>query len=459
MKTTKHITPTLLITIIVFCILLLPSVIINISVTKFILTKISFVIPLIVISLILSFTLRKSRIAGIIATLSFVLFITLISIIIENFENEYEEKVVWNSTENSFTTDFLVGKQGRLYLEAQINDVTGLFLFDTGCSLTSVNEKHITKKNIKLERYTIRDVNGIKQTKNTFMVKRFELGNIGIERLKVYPSDSLSWTSPEGINFKQDSVLGIIGNNIISKFVWDFDLIKHRVTVSNKKDYCNSIPDSLAIDLVSKNSHKEIAVQINGKDKILILDFGSTLPIILSDSIPNRNVPKNNNATFSGKRVKGALSHLDSINSKQNSSGGFVHIKLGNVEFKEIKCIKNDNIDLLGIPFVWSFERVVLDFGNNKSYFISDNFEASEFGVKKHNWQSIVNERKIMKLYAKPSGTKIMIEKDSMKIQYIVYGYTKLYKNNGGIDSIYCQDSLHMPNGQTLNGPITTKIN
>lgn len=459
MKKTKIVIQVLLISIIVFCILLLPSVIFHTSVTKFILTKISFVTPLIVLSFILSFILTKSRIAGIIVILSFVLFISLISILIENIENEYEEKVVWNSTEDSFTTDFIVGKQGLFYLKAQINGATGLFLFDTGCSLTSVSEKYISNENIKLKPYTITDVNGIKQTKHTFMVKWFELGDMGIERLKVYPSDTLSMTSPNGVHFKQDRILGIIGNNIISKFIWDFDLIKRRVTISNNKDYCNSISDSLAINLVSRNTHKEIPVQINSEDKLLILDFGCSSPIVISESIPNRNVLNKNMGTFSGERSKGALSHLDSINGVRDNSGGFIDIKLGNYKFKKIKCIKNDHVDLLGIPFVWSFERVVLDFSNNKSYFISDNFTSSEFGVKKHNWQSIVNKSKIMTLYAKPNGTLIKMEKDSMEVRYVVFGLTKLYKNNGGLDSIFCQDSIHMPNGQTINGPITMKLN
>lgn len=459
MKYTKIVTQTLLISIIIFGILILPVVIFNISFTKFILTKISFVIPFVVLSLIFSFTLIKSRIAGIIVILSFVLFLSLISIVIKNSESEYEEEVLWSSNVDEFTTDFIVGKQGYLYFKAQINNVTGLFLFDTGCSLTSVNEKFITNGSMKRNRHTISDSNGMKQTKHSHIVNKFELGNIEIRNLKTYPLDSLTWTSSDGIFFEQDSVIGVLGNNIISKFIWDFDFLNQCVTISNNKNYCDTISDSLSINLVSKNNCKEIPVIINQTDKLLLLDFGCSSPIILSDSIPERKELNKKAATFSQKRGKGALSHLDSINNNQTINGSFVDIKLGKFEYKKIRCANNNHSNLLGIPFIWSFERVVLDFSNNKTYFISENNEASKFSIKNHNWQSIINKGEIIELYSKPDGTLIKMENQSMEVRYMVFGHTKLYKNKGRLDSMFCQDSIHLPNGQTINGPITIKLN
>ena len=141
----------------------------------------------------------------------------LIIFLIEKKErvNKGTENVQWNSPNESMTLDFIVGKSGHLYLEAQMNGTTGLFLFDTGYDISTINEKYITGDDLKLQYYTIRDAKGIIQTKNLNKVGSFELGAIKIKDLDVYPEDSLSWKDPKGINYNQDSVIGIIGNNIM----------------------------------------------------------------------------------------------------------------------------------------------------------------------------------------------------------------------------------------------------
>ena len=278
--------------------------------------------------------------------------------------NSGAENVQWNSPNKSMTFDFIVGERGHLYLEGQMNSINGLFLFDTGAEISFINEKYINGEELKLKSSLIIDAKGIKQTKNVFLVKSFELGAIKIKDLDVYPADSLMWKDSKGFFYNQDSIVGIIGNNIISKFIWDFDMVNKRVTVSNSKSYCNSIPDSLAIELVSIEKHKEILVRINGKLKRLTLDFGSRFPISLSSSIPNKK-KSDKNSSFSQK-TKGGLNHLDPTNGKETKFD-FVDLKLGTYKFKEVQCFENDNSALLGIPFVWSF-RFYHEFnGSNNS--------------------------------------------------------------------------------------------
>jgi hypothetical protein len=370
---------------------------------------------------------------------------------IKIIDNQNTEKVNWNSPNDNVPIDFVVGKQGLIYLNAKINDVNGLFLFDTGCELTSVNEKIVCDKKKKLNPYTILDAKGITQTKNVFKVKSFELGAIEIRKLHVYPTDSITWTHPKGSNYNQDSILGTIGNNIISKFIWDFDLINQRVTVSNNKMYCLNLLDSAAIDLVTKGNHKEIEVLINGEQKILTLDFGCSFPIVLSDSIPEKKVTEENFVFC--HETKGALDHLDSTEISKNSFD-FADIKLGTYEYTQIKCVENDHADLLGIPFIWSFKRVVLDFNNCKSYFISENEFAGGFGVNNYNRQSTNDEMDENGVIwaGKPGGMTVVIERDSIRIKYIIYGSSKFYKNNY---NLLCNDSLLMPNGEIQHGPFT----
>ncbi|WP_167605817.1 retropepsin-like aspartic protease [Maribellus sediminis] len=425
---------------------------------KFVFTKIVIVIPLVILSLVFSFTLLKSRVAGITVVLSFAFFMSLVSIVIGTIEKDYEEEVVWSLNADKFTSDFTVGNEGHLYLKAQINGAPGLFLFDTGCGVTVVNEKYISNGSLKWKHLTIKDANGIRQNKPSHIVREFELGDISIRNLKTYPLDSLTWTSSDGIFFGHDSVVGVLGNDIISKFTWDFDLLNQCVTVSNNKAYCSTLSDSLAIDLVSKNNVKEIPVFINETAKMLLLDFGCSSPIILSDSIPQGKESEKEKITFYQARGKGGLNHLDSINN-QTIDGSFVDIKFGKYEYNNIRCVNNNHADLLGIPFIWSFERVVLDFPNNKSYFISANLNASQFSVKNHSWQSVIDNDNTIELYPKPGGTVISIESESKQVNYVAFGYTKLYKQKGRVYRMFCQDSVRLPDGKTINGPVTMELN
>jgi hypothetical protein len=383
--------------------------------------------------------------------LVFIIFLIVKKLIVNNGT----EKVQWNSPNESITLDYIVGKSGHLYLKGQMNGITGLFLFDTGAEISLINEKYITGKELKIKPFTINDAKGIKQTKNVYLVKSFELDAIKINELDVFPADSLMWKSPKGIFYNQDSIVGVVGNNIISKFIWDFDMVKKRVTVSNSKSYCNSIPDSLAIVLVSRENHKEIQVQINGKLKRLTLDFGSYFPISLSGSIPNKKNSDKNNSN--SQKTKSGLTHLYSKDGKE-SKFDFVNIKLGTYEFREIQCFENDGSALLGIPFVWSFKRVVIDFINNKAFFITLNEKAGDFGVIKFNRQSVFNAAEIIDYNCKPEGSLFIFEKDSIRIRYVGYGKLKVYKNNNKLDSIYCYDSLKFPDGKMKYGPFALKI-
>lgn len=373
---------------------------------------------------------------------------------VNSLEKEDKEKFVCNSPDDSYTTNFIIDKEGLIYLKAKINNTNGLFLFDTGCELTSVNEKIVTEKKMKLHPYTIYDSKGITQTKNVYKVKSFELGAIGIEKLHVYPTDSLSWTDPKGSHYKQDSILGTIGNNIISKFIWDFDLINHHVTVSNNKRYCHNLPDSLAIALVSKNSNKEISVLINGVRKMLLLDFGCSQTIILADSIPNQEITKEK-INLSVEH-KSSLNHLDSINGRVNNIN-FVNLQLGSNLFKEIICVGNDHVNVFGIPFIWAFERVVLDFENNRAYFISKNNTLSNYSIDKYK-RNYINGNATINMKCKPNGLKFILQSDLTRISYVLFGNIVMYKSNSKLDSIICLDSLRLPNGQIKFGPATLKV-
>lgn len=347
------------------------------------------------------------------------------------------DEIVWNSPNESFTTDFIVGKSGLFYLQAKVNNVNGLYLFDTGCTTTEVNTYILPKESETKRRYTVRDSYGNKQTKNLHEINSFELGDLLIKKLDVFPADSIpdDYISNNSI---QDKKLGIIGNNIISEFVWDFDLVNRRVTISKDNNYCKNIQDSLAVKLVSKNNLKEIPLLINGKNKNLVLDFGCSAPIIVTDSIQD-----------SGTNI--FLNNLD-INNYD-----FADVQFGDNIFSEIKCIKNKHVNLFGIPFIWAFKRVILDYNNDKIYFISKSDSKTNYSVNKYKL-SYINANSTITMETKPNGLKFVVGNDSNQKKYRLFGRIKLYQNNNKLDSILCLDSLYMPNGQLKNGPTTIKV-
>jgi len=239
----KKIIDRFLLALLIFGIFLIPPAIFNLSFVRFLLTNIPYLAVFGAFSLIFSFTLRKNKKLGALLISIGLSVVSFIMIVINTIENQDKEKVKWNSRDNSFMIDFVVGRKGHIYLKASVNDTTGLFLFDTGAGISIVNEKFVLNKKMKVRPLTITDSNGIQQTKDLYKVNNFVLGGIEIKQLQVYPKDSITWTNPKGIFYKQDSIIGVIGNNVISKFIWDFDLTNKHVTISKSKNYCSSISD------------------------------------------------------------------------------------------------------------------------------------------------------------------------------------------------------------------------
>lgn len=365
------------------------------------------------------------------------------------------EIVQWNSPEESTTLDFFVGKSGHLFLKGRVNGFTGLFLFDTGADNSFLHEKYITKEDLKLDSCTIMDAKNIRLTRNLYKVPSLELGTIKIKDLVVFPLDSLSWIDRKGMFYNQDSVVGVIGNNIIWKFIWDFDMINRRVTVSKSRNYCNSLPDSLAISMIDVEKHKEIMVHINGKLKRLSLDFGCSSPISLSGPIPITK--KSKETGIYSTKTSSALAHLRPQEST-DSNFDFADVKFGPYEFKEIQCFENDDSALFGIPFVWSFKRVVIDFKNDKAYFISLNESTRDFGVMKFNRQYVYNSDGVTIYHSRPKGITLETTNSSGRFIYVGFGEVMLYSKNGNQDSIFCQDSIRLPDGKIKVGPVTVRI-
>lgn len=445
----------LLTALVLFLIFSLPSALFQLSFLQFLVLKPVYDVIVGILCLLMAFLLLKNRIAGILVALSIVLFTSFILFLMKDIKNQDREEVNWTAATDRFTMDFMVGKQGYIYLKAQVNDTTGLFLFDTGNELTTVNESFVADPAMKLHKKTIRDASGINQTKTIYKVKLFNLGAIAAKRLHVYPEDTLAWTHPKGHHYKRDSIFGVLGNNIITRFIWDFDLVNRKLTVSKNKKYARSLPDSLAEDLLAVNNHREIEVLINGEAKLFTFDTGCSDPLVISDTLANEQTKGEESKLTQHSTT--AFSHLDTVGRAQRPIV-FANIKVGPYHYEQIKCVENDHADLFGVPFLWEFERVVMDFINNKAYFISKADTTYNYSLKFYRRQNYWPSRGVVERESLPKGRSVTISKDSIKKRYVFYGKTKFYVNNSQIDSIQSADSTLLPGGEIRHGKYTLNM-
>ncbi len=321
----------------------------------------------------------------------------------------------------SFTLPFKTDDNGCIYIEAIIHDNTGLFMFDTGASKTSINEKYITKKDKTIGTTTTTDVNQNKREETIHRLKHLALGAVDVH-CKVVAADSTTWIHPRGCFYHQDSIYGIIGDNVISKFIWDFDLNNKHVTLSSDSSYCKMLADTIAISLERLNKSMYFPILINDQVKKLMLDFGCAGTLQITDSIPSEQ------KYFKTKEFYelsfGYLSHLEDEIHAYNYD--FVNVELGNHRFEKIKCTENTKVNLAGISLVWSFERVVLDYLNQKVYFISrrkdkscpytaERFSEQQYNFKKDVFTSKQFFEQTFNLVQKHSIKKNELDWDSIK--------------------------------------------
>jgi len=430
----------------------------------------------IMISFLLLRLFRKKRFLSN-TQFSLTILFTISFYILINISNNYNiHKASWESYQDYFNVNFVVGKEGHLYLKAKINNKNGLFLFDTGADISLVNEK-LLPENYDEERFlTLTDSKGIKQKKRIVKLDSFRLGSIKIKNIKMYPADSSSWTDSKGTFFKNDSVIGVIGNNIIKNYVWDFNMVEKTVTISKSRKYCNNIPDSNAVDLISSDNSWYIPVLINDTQKKLTLDFGCSSPINISDTISLKRKFNIKGMTYKQNSLS-AFNHLNP-NKKSESDINFVDVSFGTNKFRRIKCFEKTESDLFGIPFIWSFERVVLNFNHDKAYFISRSDSVGKFGVVNisNNFRAFslamalnMNEGKAevtLRNDIKMPIKWITNKNDTLSGEYKMYGNVIFYgsrKNpkveNYSIDSIVSLDSLILPDGINTYGHYTIDCN
>ena len=375
------------------------------------LSKLSQIIWAIIVTFILIiityFTLRKSSyfndyilyIGAILSLILAVLFrkkkvyfhTTIILILIVSSFNTFkiynnnlykEHSINWDNDNHFTTIPFYGSETGQIFIKTKINEETKYLGFDTGADISALNEKYnnsasddtISIKNSQDEKHYF----GIQE------LNKLVLGNVYFKKLSYIPLEIEEWENSKGFfnsYENKDSIAGILGNNIINSFVWDFNMDTKSIKITDKK-FSENKSDVTIIPLIKSGNSWNIEIDLNGRNKNVKLDTGSNSILSLKDSL-----------VVSDKDIK-ISSSSTGINSFKNNSENrdrkdFADIKIGNILFEKTLVSFQKKSNLLGIPLFWEYERIVLDFIDHKMYIYEK--------TKNKNTYSITNINKSIK--------------------------------------------------------------
>ena len=337
-------------------------------------------------SLIFIFFFKKKKtyfLSGI--TIS-ILFIGL-NFLMNSFSSKHtnldsDHSIIWNNTEHSTTVPFYNSESGHIFLKAKIGNETKYIGFDTAAEICGFNEKYnvFAKKSDTTFLRSITDSQGKKNEMKINRLKNLSIGGLNLKKSRYISMSNDIWKKECGIFFNQDSIAGVLGNNIMNSFIWDFDMLNKTIKISEKIESQNISKADIIPLFKSVEKNWFVKIKVNGKKKNVTLDSGFNGNLTIKDSITLR---ENYNYKIGQSKSKGLFSYKDCV--KKNDSSEitkeiqkgkrriFVDFSISNTTFKDALIEDTSNLDLLGVPLFWEYERVILDFLNGKMYLFNKN--------------------------------------------------------------------------------------
>jgi len=317
-----------------------------------------------------------------------------------NYRNNIytEHSVFWNNSEHSTTIPFytLPSMEGLIYIKVNIDDKLKYLLFDTGAGITGIDKKlNIVENDILIN---LRDSNKKTGKLKKGILNQLFIGDLNFKNLDCILLEQSIWDNENGIFFDTDSIGGVLGNNIINSFVWDFNMKKRTIKISDKK-FSDTSLKAHNISLVKSGKRWKVNIKINQTQKNVTLDSGSYTSLTITDSIKNLM-----DLDITRTPSLGLFSSLDTIkksNKDLNQRLIFANIGVSKALFKEALIVSPGKSNLLGIPLFWEYDRVILDFIGQKIYLFNESSPKSDF--------SITNKSKLIKdvINKKPVPNKV----------------------------------------------------
>lgn len=369
---------------------------------------------------------------------------------------KYQTEYIWTAEHDTIIVPFTTNPDGRICLKSHIGDTSALFLFDTGAGITILDERLL--KGQTVHNHTLTDAKKIQRTKRLIRTDMFKLGDISFSNLNIWPADSAAWDKG-GWAENLDDAVGILGQNVIFNFKWDFDMVNKTTTISHSGDKISPFLESLGVSLDIKNN-KRIEVNIDDDYRQLTIDFGYSGAIALKDSFP-----RNPELLYQiGDYSNSAFSHTIQVGVNETDTV-FYNIKsvnLGGDLFKSVACNGGKKHNLLGVQFFWAYERVILDYPNKKLFLLNKREEGNgKNDVRQRSLDLIQDLAMQMHGHIDFSQSELDVKRkwitnkgDTVDGSFVFYHKMRFYgKSTNAVDSIVGMDSVLLPNGQMRYGP------
>ncbi|WPP51679.1 pepsin/retropepsin-like aspartic protease family protein [Catalinimonas niigatensis] len=370
----------------------------------------------------------------------------------------------WLSKKERFVLPFQVGKYGHILLKAQVNDTSGLFLFDTGASLSTLHEGIPGDGEFQNE-FTLTDAQGLQESKKLRVMDHFQFGYVKVQHMVFWPVDSNAWKQG-GAFVGQRQIVGIIGNNFIPNYVWDFDMRNQQVSLAKSIDALDTIHNHTSLPLAPMEGNWKIPVSINGEKKNFLLDFGYITSIRLKDTLLKDDDTKHGMMLST---PKSAFSHTLNEENRSDTLSYTIakSVWLGDQEFTNVLCFEKDFFDLIGLQFIWAFDRVILNYPDQQIHLIKHQDRPEVLDMKTLNYKLTQHIQMLqhgffemtLNHYAAVNTKRITEDQDTLDARYLFYGKSKHWgQNRWDVDSITSMDSVQLPNGVIKQAPVTIDL-
>jgi hypothetical protein len=373
----------------------------------------------------------------------------------------------YNFEENVSTIPFITDDNGYIYIQASFNDTSGIFFLDTGSDFSGIKESLVDKNDTTFSK-KVWDAQNISDRKMMVRIRNFGMGEIDFPNFKVWPIDTESWHE-NGFLLNKDSVIGVIGSDIFSNFIWEFNMEKRFVSIYKPDKYPSSIPDSISIPLLKKGQGYFTEINIDSTKHSVKFDSGCSSPLILRDTFAfSENKFKSYNTT-KGNNQTTFFSHLKNDKLQNDTSFCCIIPKviLGNNTMESVICNERAKANLLGISFFWSYEKVVADYPNEKVYFLNKKKVTNKYDTGSYTHNFVRNsylyqhgtfriesgsfekyDILLVKNYKSINQTDVS---DTIPATYKIYGESRWWgKSINNLDSILCMDSVQLPNEKVI---------
>ncbi len=326
----------------------------------------------------------------------------------------------------------------EVYIRTSINNKEGGLLFDTGSKSSYLADSlinHVWTSNTS-----------ISQGKQNL----FDISEVK----KLFSSSTLKGHT--------NNCMGVIGNNIIEKYTWDFDLENKTVHIGRKltPKLNSQIPmDTLSIHYVDGKIRSSILV--NDSPVTVNIESASDYQLVLKGKIPNKDMSFFNDIDIKYTSLKipenGIIKDVKIYNILD-----FAQVRVGDSYFNNVATrYLYDKQSFIGVSIWHHYKRVIVDNSASQIKFIGNisegklpPFSASEISrnILNYWYDMLIGECKKIDIFFK-YGIKLElsylnIQQDTIKGEITIFGNYKLIAKGKNQLTYHCKDSVKNFNGK-----------